>query len=336
MSKKILIHVGHGKTGSSYIQSSLDKSTDRLAELEVFYPLLSGTKDFSDSFVRSGNVNKRNLIGKCRSFLKSANPANTLLLSNENLLGIFSRTENYFKQLYLLNAETRFIVFTRDPLELAISGYGQIIKRGGFTGTFDEYVSEFDNFKGIFSFFELAEKYKFPVSFINYSNVRKNVLEKFSLMVGVPEDCLRSPDVAVVNRSLSSVEMYIQRRFNENMGRDARKFIADPLCQQLPDIKPGLPTLSEENFFLFKEKMNKNIIRFNEVYAKTNDEKYNLIIDDHYLAFKFPESKEANFYITGEQLDVLISSLEKELTNPFSSLKRLIASKLRTLKKNHW
>ena len=328
-----MIHVGHGKTGSSYIQSSVDKSTDRLAELGIFYPLLSETKGFSDAFVRSGNVNKRNLIGKCRAFLKGTNPANTLLLSNENLLGIFSRTENYFKQLSLLKAEIRFIVFTRDPLELAISGYGQIIKRGGFTGTFDEYVSEFDNFRGIFSFFELAEKHKLPVSFINYSNVKKTVLEKFSLMVGVPEDCLRSPDVAVVNRSLSSVEMYIQRRFNENLGRDARKFIADPLCQQLPDIKPGLPTLSEENFFLFKKKMNDNIIRFNELYAKSNEEKYTLITDDHYLTLNLSQSKEANFYITSEQLDVLISSLEKELINPLSSLKRLIASKFHAINK---
>ena len=246
-----------------------------------------------------------------------------MLLSNELLFDYIARDENCFRILSSLDTDIRTILFTRDPLDHAISSYNQILKRHGYVNTFDEFLGQFDYFNLMFSFFELAARHGIAVDFVNYSKIKEPIVDKFSGLIGVPRNTLRSPDVDVVNRSLSEVEMHIQRQFNKKYGRDSRKFVANPLCEKLPYIKNGFPSLSEECFSQFQAKMNQKISIFNDKYTLNEDQKYNLITDAHYSSFLSKNNKiPGEFLITAEQLDVLVDSLHSELVNPLTAIKR--------------
>ena len=322
--KSIIIHIGHGKTGSSFIQSSLDKSRDRLFDHGISYPSSSNQKTVPDSCIRSGNTHAKELVRTCKEFVTdSAGPIPTLLLSNEILFEDFARNENCFQFLSSLNASVRVILFTRDPLDHAASSYNQLLKRHGYVNSFDEFLGQYDYFNLMFSFFELANRFGIAVDFVNYSKIKELILNKFSDLIRVPRNTLRSPDVEIVNRSLSEVEMHIQRQFNKKYGRDARKFVANPLCEKLPYIKNGFPSLSEKCFSQFQAKMNQKISIFNDKYALNEDQKYNLITDEHYSSFLSKINKiPGEFLRTAEQLDVLVDSLHCELVNPFTAIKR--------------
>jgi hypothetical protein len=128
---------------------------------------------------------------------------------------------------------------------------------------------------------------------------------------------------------LSAVEMYIQRQFNKKYGRDARKFVANPLCEKLPYIKSGFPSFSEKYFYQFKIQINHRISIFNEKYALNEDQKYNLITDEHRSSrWPNPDKIEDEFLITAEQLDILVDSLHKELINPLNAVKRWVKWKI--------
>lgn len=335
-SKSIIIHIGHCKTGSSFIQSSLDKSVDRLFRHGVSYPSSNDRKTVSDSYIRSGNTRAKKLDSTCKKFVtNSSGAAPSLLLSNELLFDNFVTNENYFRFLSALDARVRIILFTRDPLDYAISSYNQLLKRHGYIDTFDEFIGQFDYFDLLFSFFDLAKRHSIAVDFVNYSNIKEPILDKFSDLIGVPRNTLEAPDVDVVNRSLSEVEMYIQQQFNKKYGREARKFVANPLCEKLPCIKNGFPFFAEKSFSQFKDKMNKNILIFNDEYALNGDQKYNLITNAHYSASLSKLDKIAGeFLITAEQLDVLVDSLHKELINPFTAAKRWVKWKMSECKSN--
>jgi hypothetical protein len=335
-SKSIIVHIGHSKTGSSFIQSSLDKSVDRLFHHGVSYPSSNDRKTVSDSYIRSGNTRAKQLDRTCKKFVTNSSGATPiLLLSNERLFDSFATNENYFRFLSALDASVRIILFTRDPLDFAISSYNQLLKRHGYVDTFDEFIGQFDYFDLLFSFFELAKHHSIAVDFLNYSNIKEPILDKFSDLIGVPRNTLEAPDVDVVNRSLSEVEMYIQQQFNKKYGREARKFVANPLCEKLPCIKNGFPFFAEKSFSQFKDKMNKNILVFNDEYALNGDQKYNLITDAHYSASLSKLDKIAGeFLITAEQLDVLVDSLHKELINPFTAAKRWVKWKMSEYKSN--
>jgi hypothetical protein len=334
--KSITIHIGHCKTGSSFIQSSLDKSVDRLFHHGISYPSSNDHKTVSDSYIRSGNTRAKELVSTSKKFVtNSSGTTPVLLLSNELLFDNFATNEEYFRFLSALDASVRIIMFTRDPLDYAISSYNQLLKRHGYVDTFDEFIGQFDYFDLLFSFFELAKRHSIAVDFVNYSNIKEPILDKFSDLIGVPRNTLEAPDVDVVNRSLSEVEMYIQQQFNKKYGREARKFVAYPLCEKLPYVKNGFPFFSEESFSEFKEKMNKNISIFNDEYALNGDQKYNLITDAHYSPSLSKLDKMAGeFLITAEQLDVLVDSLHKELINPFTAAKRWVKWKMNEYKSN--
>lgn len=328
--KNIYIHLGHEKTGSSFIQSSLEKSVSNLEEFGIYYPIHKSKKTSPDAQIRSGNTGKRNLIDMCQKFVKSNNfPSKTLLLSNETLFKYFANDENYFHSLRKIDANIKIVLMIRNPLELAFSSYGQNVKRGGYIKDFEDFLIEFDIFDQIFRFFEFAKKHSISINFVNYSEVKNSLLDIFSEMIDVPPGTLKIPDVKVINRSLSDVETYIQKKFNGKYGREARKFISDPLCVKLTDIKSGAHFISEKNFHNFKQQINKKIIKFNLQYAESSAQKYRLISDNNYTKITNRETTEKNFSINSDQLDVLIESLHRELVNPFTSIKRYIKWKFR-------
>lgn len=135
--KRIVIHAGPGKTGTSVIQHWLSQHEGALAEQGVFYP--GHSTDVND--VSSGNLHvvtrnddgQRPVVDDAKvkrlitRFEKSR--YHTLLLSSEffffRILDLQDRMPN-----------AEFVVYLRNPIELAESGYNQGVKRHRQTKTF--------------------------------------------------------------------------------------------------------------------------------------------------------------------------------------------------------
>jgi transposase InsO family protein len=63
--QKIILHIGHGKTGSSYIQSSLALTAGRLREAGIEYPELRPFTRAKQGRISSGN------LGHAKNFVQT-------------------------------------------------------------------------------------------------------------------------------------------------------------------------------------------------------------------------------------------------------------------------
>ena len=148
MAKKLYLHVGHGKTGSSYIQSIL--STHRQSILDnlcINYP--SFDKDLSaEGKISSGNgaifLNDPTNIEN----VDQGSRGSSVLYSSEFL---FLRQRAWLnskviKELLSFYENIEILVFIRDPHEMLSSAYQQAVKRGGYTKSVDDFIMGFDFF----------------------------------------------------------------------------------------------------------------------------------------------------------------------------------------------
>ncbi len=131
MEKRVVVHVGPPKTGSSAIQHYLVKHRDNLEKLGIWYP--AHALDVNN--ISSGNARVvcaedeqgrlildesrfLNLLKKFRNDSKF----HTLLLSSES----FFRIE---ESMLRLLPSIEFIAFARNPIEFVMSIYNQAVKR---------------------------------------------------------------------------------------------------------------------------------------------------------------------------------------------------------------
>ncbi|WP_153913450.1 hypothetical protein [Shewanella sp. TC10] len=128
--KKIYIHAGPGKTGTSAIQHWLNSHREVLSSSGIYYP----EHELDSNNVSSGNLysiydrlssgmlvlNTEKVATLKREF--SNNPENILLLSSEFF---FLRVV----ELYKVFPDAEFVFYLRNPLELIESNYNQSVKR---------------------------------------------------------------------------------------------------------------------------------------------------------------------------------------------------------------
>ncbi|WP_285164762.1 hypothetical protein [Shewanella goraebulensis] len=130
MTKRVVIHAGPGKTGTSVIQNWLVNNTEVLAQNKVFYP----NHGLDANGVSSGNIyavlskdcdNKffvdEQKVNRLLSDFE-ASPYEVLLLSSEFFFYKISELKQYFNN-------ATFIIYLRNPLELLESNYNQSVKR---------------------------------------------------------------------------------------------------------------------------------------------------------------------------------------------------------------
>jgi hypothetical protein len=135
VNKKIIIHFGPPKTGTSAIQFWLKSHTLILAEHHIYYP----SHLIDKNNVSSGNVDAifSNLSGKLSLDKQKASkllynfekgPYQILLLSSEHFFFNLPELVEFFKT-------ATFIGYIRSPLEYFESSYNQSIKRHGDSQT---------------------------------------------------------------------------------------------------------------------------------------------------------------------------------------------------------
>ncbi|MGB2011224.1 MAG: hypothetical protein ACPHYF_06820 [Akkermansiaceae bacterium] len=320
-SKEIILHVGHGKTGSSYIQSALAVSIDRLKSLGIAYPNHASFSRASAGHISSGNLKSTDdqvLNNLVRAIFQSKN--DKVLLSYEGLFNNILSNEEAFATT-LKGFKVRIILFIRDPLEHMLSAYNQSIKRGRNTHSLEKFATRYNMPSRVGRFIKFCKDQNYDLNVINYSKNKAILLQVFERAINIPLSSLNIPPIATINRSLSISELEVQRLFNLHYTGQSFKFISDTLCNELPDMRSEQILLSGKATSAFISRMSKDIDLINEVIDAQHH--YSLPPDTPIRN----EMADNKFVFTGEQLEILVASICKKLNAPAPRKKKGLTTK---------
>lgn len=303
---QLYLHVGHGKTGSSYIQSSLALSQDVLLERGIDYPESKSASRAKKGRITSGNG------AMLRSVVEQHYEAKEekVLLSSEVLFHdiVDGKLDSVLDQL----GEGRFtsvniLLFTRDLVEHAASSYQQMIKRGGSTISIEDMFSRYKQPELVSKFIDRCQQYSnIKITICNYSNCKSNVLQEVESWLDLPQGLLIIPGIDNVNRSMTRSELRLQKGINSVLGMSGQ-LVSDRLCDSLPDIKPekSLPAVEIQQAMLNRLKSSYEYV---DAHASSKHQYNNVTIsvDEDSL-------RDDNYVFTGRQIDTVAQGLAGEI-----------------------
>ena len=255
------IHIGHGKTGTSAIQSYLAKARLRLADLGFDYP-----EHTSFEVAKKGWVTAGNGFLCLEDDFRVSKPS---IFSSETLFHKLSTPGALKSVVDRIDGPVTVICYTRDLVDLATSVWGQRVKRGGETRPLDQFLSEDDSlhYEKLDSMFAIAAEAGAKLILRNYSRRSDKIVEDFlEIILGERASSLleAAPLTATpVNRSLTSSETAFQAAFNRHFGDGASGFIGDMLVNELPDIPVSKPTMKQETYAALLDRYGPAIERIN-------------------------------------------------------------------------
>lgn len=308
------MHVGHGKTGSSFLQSTLANSVDILAAHGIAYPLVPETAERA----RAGKITSGNLrpgSGHINRLLRRGwdGPDERLLLSSEAYF-LKMRSKGFLDRIRQLlpEADLQILLFIRDPMDHAVSNYQQVVKRHGYAADFDQFLKEYNIPRRVGQFVEWVRGMGVTVHMRNYSRISKDLKSAFEGWLGMPQDSLVPPARQQINRSLSVPEMALQLAFNRHYGK-AAPFVSDALCEELPDIRAERPPVSAERLEGFLKRMRSTIDMLDFGDCLPADEGYRLpTLEEATALFQAPAETPV-YAFTAEQLDIFARDISARL-----------------------
>lgn len=217
--KKLYLHIGCGKTGSSALQIWLHQNADNFLKLGIFYPTLN-QKIKTDYQITSGNgvALSRDLIEKKsidvieESF---SSGIGSVLFSSENFQKLEKvDIQNLLSECLRNNIEVHVLAFVRDVYDIVFSSYMQSVKRGNYYKTFREYA---DGVKSLQQF-EVVRKWAefFPdIKVVHYDAFKNKVNVPFLEWLGVDSKVVPEIKKTKVNRSLTLLEAEFLRLLNK-------------------------------------------------------------------------------------------------------------------------
>lgn len=204
--KKILVHIGPDKTGSSSIQSTLNNHRKLLIEKKIYYApgrLNSTIGSFFSSYpekfiyniLQRPNKTRKEIIQndkeyffKIKNYLLNINPE-ILIISSENLAYLdLKGIKRFYKYLKKFSDNLKIVAYLRDPLSYAKSAMSQRVKSG--------YISWDDKNIPILPYEDFLKKY---VKIFGKENINLRTYSNFNLNKnGVVTDFLSLIDTTKV------------------------------------------------------------------------------------------------------------------------------------------
>lgn len=248
--RTLFLHIGQGKTGSSYLQSCAARSRATLAAAGYDYLWHDSLGPARRGAVTSGNARflSRALMGRLADWIpprmteaRLRRAEGHVVLSSEGLINVLL-SPGARERLLRLAARAGFgriavLLFIRDPFEHLASQHQQGIKREGRTAEINASARVFGAPMQAASLVRLyGDAPGLALTVLNYSRRRGALVEAFEAWLGLPPETLNPPPRKVVNRTLTLAELEVQRLLNERLGPSAR-LAADPLMEHLPDLR---------------------------------------------------------------------------------------------------
>ena len=315
--KNLYLHIGHGKTGSSYIQSCLALSTELLADRNIVYP-----EHKNSEIAKSGKILWRGNYAVLEKIIfsqdlesaiqKTFNNKNSYLFSHEglwNLLGTTDFRKRLIKVSELAGFDTiKMLLFIRNPIEFASSAYQQMIKRGGQHISIEEFFANHPltlTPVAVNKFLRAFQKQdRVELTVLNYSVVKDEVIEQVASWLEIPPNLIVQPSNLVVNRSMKFAELELQRMLNRILGKCGR-IMSDRLCYELPELPADEIFPSEEVQCRMLSKLETAINNVNSMVDKSQQYSHDIRPATNF------STKTLTF--TNEQLSVIANGLAGEI-----------------------
>ena len=262
---KIVLHAGHGKTGTSAIQSALAISADALLKNGINYPIDPNERHRAARFdITSGNWkhNPAISLSEQRLQLAASNTAgHTIVLSSESLFWHLTDFANQ-KEQWNEAVEIHVILAVRELEEMLSSEYQQRVKRHGESKPFEQFLRR-RNFisshhkKAAEVLTELSQ-HNIPVTLINYSAHKKTISKRVFEAMGC-SDLYPNQTMGdlVINRSLSQKELQMLMMINA-LYYDQFPWISarlsDALAKKLPNTETQRSRISPQSLKKLYEK----------------------------------------------------------------------------------
>lgn len=286
--KKLFLHIGCGKTGSSALQVWLYKNYENLLSLGVLYPK-TGKDIKSDYQITSGNGVKlsRDLLDDKNIdyiFEAFSSGIENVLFSSENFQK-FGESELKFlkKKCEDAGVEVHVLAFVRDVYDVVFSLYVQAVKRNNYSKNFRDYVAGLKRLQQ-FEVVNLWGKFFPEIKVVHYDTHKSKLNLPFLNWIGI--DSRKMPEMSKnkVNRTLSLAETEFQRVVNQlyskkfgNLDFSFSAAVSDNIIINDPERKSEILFDSiafERVNFLFGD----DVKYFNEKYFKNSVEKISIFV----------------------------------------------------------
>jgi hypothetical protein len=246
----LFLHIGHMKTGTTWLQKAFVDSQKDLEPAGLFYPT---TQDI--------DLDRKTPTGNAAGVFKSRQTFDTLmgdlpdgadlLLSSETMFdAMFDRPRLDEDLNYMLSTgfdRISVLIFVRDPISLGASIWQQYVKGWqGETRTLDTYFEEsFDWPERVCRVLDRLDACpKVDVTVRNYSRVRTGLIAAVESWLDRNPGLITAPATQTLNRSFTSAEAALQVHFNRALERPTGKIFGFRLVNRLPDIPRDPPRLT--------------------------------------------------------------------------------------------
>ncbi len=243
--KKLFLHIGLGKTGSSALQSWLSLNSDALSRQGVDYADLVPHAKTGEVSSGNGFDLQRALVNQdfdeVERLLTTTyfyNPRNNVaLISCELFQGIRAP---FVQKIYDICAkcdiEVTIIVYIRSVYEQQYSTYLQGIKRSSIAHKFGDKSSDIAFHRSVEYLRRYVRVFGDKVLAINYDVAKKDIYGSLADIIGVNTKGLKKLEKKV-NRSLTLEEAEVLRRMNRLHGGVFATNISDYIIKLSPNIE---------------------------------------------------------------------------------------------------
>lgn len=266
MKKKLIIHIGTPKTGSSFLQKVCIKNYNKLLNLGVLYPGVE-----NNSFVKKANepINASHILAcfsldldkdsLCKLIIEKLETVfsfdcPTVLISDETLsafnvqdkgnLFIF---ECLIEACNTLNIDLSFIAYYRQPSRYLPSHWAQLVKKHQETRSLiqfaeQDYIPYWANLIALHSLYSKVIIY----SYDEQAKLEKGISQCFFNSIGIDLELLENLENSSVNTSLSLNSLTALRLINAEFDHETINSIEAQLSKAIPKNKLNKPKLSKE------------------------------------------------------------------------------------------
>ena len=269
---KLFLHIGHGKTGTSAIQSSLAIASDNLRSRGINYPIGSTLRDRASRLeITSGNWEPKpdiSLSNQLLSIAEQNKDDSAIILSSESLFWLIPELIKN-KSQWENQLDLHIILAVREIEEMLSSEYQQRVKRHGDAMPLEQFIRArhfvSSHHEKAAEVIGLMSQENITNTIINYSQHKKDISQVIFKLIGAEELYpAEQMSGAIINRSLSAKELEILITINAlyyNKYPWISTKISDALIKKQPKIEAQQCKISRQQL--------EKIYERNDHYLKT-------------------------------------------------------------------
>lgn len=245
--KKLYLHIGASKTGTTAIQAWLANNVQQLYELGYSYDLTYAPKKLLSSgngalFVQFCSESRRTAQFDEAQFKEYIHAQlfqgkHVAIVSSEALSFVREDGVRRLKdELDRQGIEAKVILYVRSIYDHCWSAYQQGVKRHGEWRDFADYAETYVNHQ-----VKAAQSWSAvfaDLNVVNYDHVQDRLIGSFSEIIRIPDGIDLPSPKGVVNRSMTQSELTALRVFNKCLGeanaKDFGRKISDAMITSSP------------------------------------------------------------------------------------------------------